>query len=77
MEVTAMVNSTRNWNTDPRYRSSGKLGSEEWANECDLASGGFMENPGMSWKTVLLSVLAIVAIGLLVLWIAEPFMTVN
>lgn len=72
-----MVNSTRNWNTDPRFRSSGKLGSEEWESECDLVTGGFMENPGMSWKTVLVSVAAIVAAGVLVLLIAAPFMNVN
>ena len=67
-----MVNSTRNWNTDPRFRSSGKLGSEGWESECEVATGGFMKNPGMSWLTVLLSIAAIVAIGLLVLLIAGP-----
>ena len=68
-----MVNSTRNWNTDPRYRSSGKLGSEEWASECELGSGDFTENRGMSWKTVLLSVAAIAAAVLMVLLIRELF----
>lgn len=68
-----MVNSTRNWNTDPRYRSSGKLGSEEWVNECEQGSGSFPENRGMSGKTVLLSVAAIAAAVLLVVLIRELF----
>lgn len=71
-----MVNSTRNWNTDPRYRSCGKLGSEEWVSEWEQGSGSFPENSGMSWKTVLISVVVIAAAAMLVLWIAEPFMTV-
>lgn len=66
-----MVNSTRNWNSDPRYRSSGKLGSEEWASECELGSGDFTKNRDMSWKTVLFSVAVIAAAVLMVVLIAE------
>ena len=61
---------------DPRYRSSGKLGSDQWMTEREEGTGCFPENPGMSWKTILLSVLAIAAAVLLVLLIAEPLMTV-
>lgn len=72
-----MLDLMRNWNVDPRFRSSGALGSEEWEDECEIATGGFMERPGMSWKTVLISVGAIVALGLLVILIAAPFMEVH
>ena len=71
-----MLDLMRNWNVDPRFRSSGKLGSEEWESECEIATGGFMERPGMSWKTVLFSIGTIVAIGLPVFLIAAPFMNV-
>lgn len=61
---------------DPRYRSSGKLGSEQWMAEREEGTGSFPENRGMSWKTALISVAVIAAVVMLVLLIAEPFMTV-
>ena len=58
---------------DPRYRSSGKLGSEQWMTEREEGTGSFQENRGMGWKTVLLSVAAIAAAVLLVALIGELF----
>lgn len=58
---------------DPRYRSSGKLGSEQWMTERAEGTGSFPDNRGMSWKSVLLSVAAIAAAVLLVALIGELF----
>lgn len=55
---------------DPRYRSSGKLGSDQWMTEREEGTGGFPDNPGMSRRTILLSVLGIAAAVLLVLLLA-------
>lgn len=55
---------------DPRYRSSGKLGSEQWMSEREEGTGSFPENPGISRNTILLSVLAIATAVLLVLLVA-------
>ena len=55
---------------DPRYRSSGTLGSDQWIKEREEGTGSFPENPGMSWKTVLISVAVIAAAGLLVILIS-------
>lgn len=65
-----MIDHIRNWNTDPRFRSSGALGSEAWEEECEIATGGFTKRPGMSWKTVLISLAVIAAIGLVVMLIS-------
>lgn len=55
---------------DPRYRSSGKLGSDQWMEEREEGTGGFPENPGMSPKTIVLSVCTIAAAVLLILLIS-------
>lgn len=55
---------------DPRYRSSGKLGSDQWMAEREEGTGAFLDNPGMSRRTIVLSVLGIAAAVLLVLLLA-------
>ena len=47
---------------DPRYRSSGTLGSEQWMTEREEGAGSFPKNKGMTRKTVLLSA-AVIALG--------------
>lgn len=47
---------------DPRYRSSGRLGSDQWMAEREEGTGSFPRNRGMGWRSVLFSVLGIVAV---------------